>query len=51
LRYLNERTEQKWNGYFFKKHDKTPKEEESTSGSFGDFDDYLRKERQKFFNV
>lgn len=51
LRYLNERTEKRWNGYLFKSYKKTPKEEkEKTSGSF-DFDEYMKKERQKFFDV
>lgn len=56
LRYLIERTEQKWNGYFFKTQKQTPKEEEKTSGSFGvndnyNFEEYLKKQRQKFFDV
>lgn len=58
LRYLIERTEQKWNGYFFKKQNKTPKKEEpvQTSGSFVgnekfNFDEYLQNERKKFFDV
>ena len=51
LRYLIERTEKRWNGYFFKTQKQTPKEEkEKTSGSF-DFDEYFKKERQKFFDV
>lgn len=48
LRYLIERTEQKWNGYFFKIQKSTPKEK--TSGSFN-FNEHLQKERQKFFDV
>lgn len=58
LRYLNERTEKKWNGYLYKHYDKTPKKEEpgQTSGSFGasdnfNFDEYMKKERQKFFDM
>lgn len=60
LRYLIERTNQKWNGYLYKSQNKTPKKEEKdpgqTSGSFGDdekfnFDEYMKKERQKFFDV
>lgn len=58
LRYLNERTEKKWNGYLFKSYKKTPKEEDPghASGSFVgnekfNFDDYLEKERKKFFDV
>lgn len=54
LRYLIERTEKRWNGYFFKiqNQKKTPKEEEKekTSGSFN-FDEYLETERQKFFDA
>ena len=52
LRYLIERTEKKWNGYLFKNYKKTPKEEDPghASGSF-DFDEYIQKERQKFFDV
>ena len=54
LRFLIDRTEKKWNGYIFKNHNKTPKEK--TSGSFGanekfNFDEYFKKERQKFFDV
>ena len=54
LRYLIERTEKRWNGYFFKTQKQTPKEK--TSGSFGanekfNFEDYIEKERQKFFDV
>ena len=58
LRYLLDRTTKKWNGYLFKICDKTPKEEEPghASGSFEtnekfNFDEYLKKERQKFFDV
>ena len=59
LRYLLDRTNKKWNGYFYKTQNQTPKEEEDpgqTSGSFGatdnfNFDEYLKKERQKFFDV
>ena len=57
LRYLNERTEKRWNGYLFKSYKKTPKEEPGhASGSFGatekfNFEDYLEKERQKFFDA
>lgn len=58
LRFLIDRTKNKWNGYFFKKNDKTPKEKNPghASGSFGanekfNFDEYMQKERQKFFDV
>ena len=58
LRYLLDRTNKKWNGYLYKTQNKTPKEEApgQTSGSFGgdekfNFDEYLEKERQKFFDV
>lgn len=58
LRYLLDRTTKKWNGYLFKICDKTPKEEDPghASGSFEanekfNFDEYLKKERQKFFDV
>lgn len=58
LRYLIERTNQKWNGYLYKTQNKTPKKEEpgQTSGSFVanenfSFNDYLEKERQKFFDI
>lgn len=55
LRYLIERTEKKWNGYLFKTQKQTPKEEK-TSGSFGgnekfNFDEHMKKERQKFFDA
>ena len=57
LRYLLDRTNKKWNGYLYKTQNKTPKEEPGhASGSFGsnekfNFDEYLQKERQKFFDV
>lgn len=56
LRYLLDRTNKKWNGYLYKTQNKTPKEPGQTSGSFGanekfNFDEYMKKERQKFFDV
>lgn len=58
LRYLIERTNQKWNGYLYKTQNKTPKEKDPghASGSFGanenyNFEEYLKKQRQKFFDV
>lgn len=52
LRFLIDRTNKKWNGYLFKTQKQTPKEEDPghASGSF-DFDEYMKKERQKFFDV
>lgn len=56
LRYLLDRTNKKWNGYLYKSQNKAPKEDPQTSGSFGgdekfNFDEYMKKERQKFFDV
>lgn len=57
LRYLLDRTNKKWNGYLFKTlQNQTPKEDPQTSGAFGgdekfNFDEYLKKQRQKFFDA
>lgn len=56
LRYLMERTEKRWNGYLFKTPKKEEKDPGNASGSFDasdnfNFDDYLEKERQKFFDA
>lgn len=57
LRFLIDRTNKKWNGYLFKTQKQTPKEDPGhASGSFGsndnyNFEEYLKKQRQKFFEV